>query len=127
MKNIIAIACIAMTLNCWVMAQGTNATLSGVVTDQTGAAIPGATVTAQNTKTGVTSKLVSNEAGVYRFVSLQPGVYRVTAERTGFRTSVYDDVLLEITAQINLNIKLEVGQTAEVLEIKASDRADLGS
>jgi hypothetical protein len=53
--------------------QSTNATVGGTVQDATGAFIPGVTVTATNVGTGIVTMVVSNEAGVYQFASLQPG------------------------------------------------------
>src|SRR5215471_11166500 len=64
--------------------QTTTATVSGTVTDQGGAVMPRAQVTALDTVTGVTSSTLTNEAGVYVFGALQAGTYRVTAERLGF-------------------------------------------
>ena len=63
-----------------------NATLSGAVSDVSGALIPGVEITATNTGTGVATMAVSNESGTYRFASLQPGQYRVTAVLAGFQT-----------------------------------------
>jgi protocatechuate 3,4-dioxygenase beta subunit len=65
--------------------QTTNATISGTVTDPTGAAVPNVQIEAANTKTGIVFKTVSNEAGVYQFPSVQPGTYKLTAELPGFR------------------------------------------
>jgi hypothetical protein len=59
------------------MAQTTNATLGGTVTDSTKALIPGVTVAATNTGTGIVSSTVTNEAGSYNFPSLQSGAYKV--------------------------------------------------
>lgn len=106
--------------------QGTDAVLSGTVTDPSGAAVPGAAVSATNVKTGVITSTTSNEAGVYLFAALPPGVYRVTAERAGFRKAVYNDVLLEVGARLNLNVQLEIGATTEVVEVTAQAETALG-
>src|SRR5262245_18977765 len=68
---------------------GINATLSGTVSDATGALIPGVDVTAKNTGTGVTSTSITNESGTYRFASLQPGQYEVSAALTGFQSQTF--------------------------------------
>src|SRR5499433_4022931 len=68
--------------------QSTNATVGGTVQDATGAFIPGVTITATNTGTGIVTTVISNEAGAYQFASLQPGTYDVKAELTGFQPSV---------------------------------------
>src|SRR5947207_6403964 len=72
-------------------AQTTNATLGGTVSDASGALIPGVTVTATNTQTGIVSTVVTNETGAYNFASLQTGLYKVTAELPGFQTQSYTD------------------------------------
>jgi len=98
--------------------QGTNAALSGTVSDPMQALIPGASITAENRLTGITSSTVSNEAGVYNFPSLQPGAYRVSSELPGFKKHVFNDVILEVGARVVLNFQLEVagaaGTTVEV-------------
>ena len=103
-----------------VRAQSTNATLSGTVSDQTGAAVGGATITALHSRTGASTSATTNDEGVYTFASLQPGTYRVTAERTGFRRLVHDEVILELSARIVFNLQMEVGQISEeVVKVSA--------
>ena len=66
-------------------AQGLFGTISGVVTDSTGAVVSGATIKVTNIDTGVTSVWKTNGAGVYNATSLNPGAYRVEAEAGGFK------------------------------------------
>jgi hypothetical protein len=66
-------------------AQSTNATLGGTVSDESKALIPGVTVTATNTGTGIVSTAISNESGAYNFPSLQTGNYKVSTELTGMQ------------------------------------------
>src|SRR5215470_18055390 len=75
------------------LAQVVNATLSGTVSDSTGALIPGVEITATQTGTGVVSTVVTNESGTYRFPSLQPGAYQVKAALTGFQGQTYQITL----------------------------------
>src|SRR5215475_4287831 len=63
-----------------------NSTIGGTVEDASKALIPGVTVTATNTQTGITNTVISNEAGAYNFAALLPGIYKVTAELPGFRS-----------------------------------------
>ena len=63
---------------------GQNATLGGTVFDDSGALIPGVTITAKNNATGVVTTAISNQAGAYNFPSLLPGGYTVSAEKIGF-------------------------------------------
>ncbi len=108
--------------------QSSNASISGTVTDPSGGVLPGVTVTAANTATGVVVNAVSNSAGVYNFSSLLPGVYKVSAEMKGFQTRTFTDVQLGNAAQLRLNFKLDVGQIQETVEVSvAGDRLLLES
>ncbi|MBL8206620.1 MAG: carboxypeptidase regulatory-like domain-containing protein [Blastocatellia bacterium] len=112
---------VSLLLPISVAAQSTNAALSGTVADASGAVVPGATVSAQNTKTSVTINTVTNDSGVYSFPSLLPGTYRLIAEKQGFRKAVYTEVMLELSARINVDFALEIGQVTEAaVEISAS-------
>src|SRR5436190_23305307 len=91
---------------------GINATLSGTVSDVSGALIPGVEVTATNTGTGVASTAVTNESGTYRFLSLQPGPYEVKASLAGFQTQTFR-VALGTAQQIVQNFSLQVGAVAQ--------------
>jgi hypothetical protein len=67
--------------------QAVNGTIEGTITDQSGAALPGVSVTVSNVDTGDTRVVVSNDAGVYRAPLLSLGRYRVSAELQGFKNS----------------------------------------
>src|SRR5205085_9486735 len=84
-------------------AQSNNATVSGTVSDASGALIPGVTISATNTRTGVVTTALSNETGTYNVPNLQPGSYKVSAELPGFQTQTYTDVELGNAQQIRLN------------------------
>src|SRR5688572_10375363 len=105
-----------------VIGQGANAALSGTIVDPSGAAVAGVTLTLQNTQTGVDLKTSSNETGVYRFGSVQPGRYRLIAEQRGFQIVIYNDLNLEIAAQINLPLPLTLAPVAQTVEVTADLR-----
>src|SRR5215471_20875415 len=100
-----------------VYAQTTNANLGGTVSDSTGALIPGVSITATNTQTGIVTTVISNEAGAYQFASLQPGSYKVSSELNGFQTQQYNNVALGISQQVRLNFALQVGGVAQSVEV----------
>src|SRR5215475_14439404 len=101
-------------------AQTTNATLGGTVADSTGALIPGVTVTATNTQTGIMSSMLTNETGAYQFASLQTGVYKVTSELPGFQTQTYNTITLGVGQQVRLNFTLQVSGQAQSVEVSVA-------
>lgn len=100
-------------------AQSTDASLAGTVVDPSGAVVAGVTVTAVNERTGVTNKSASNEVGAYSFPTLPAGEYRLMAEKNGFRKTSLNAIRLEVGARVVLEVKLEVGASAEVVEVIA--------
>src|SRR3989475_2896381 len=96
----IVLCCVLST---YTSAQTANATVGGIVADATGALIPGVTVTATNTATGIVSTVLTNEAGAYQFASLQPGAYKISAELSGFQIQTFTDVQLGGAQQVRLN------------------------
>src|SRR5216117_1271213 len=103
-----------------VFAQTSNATLGGTVSDASGALIPGVTVTATNTGTGIVTTVLSNESGAYQFASLQTGIYKVSADLTGFQTQSYNSVNLGVSQQVRLNFALQVGGVAQSVEVSVA-------
>src|SRR5579883_3502367 len=97
--------------------QSSNGTISGTVADASSAVLPGVTVTATNTATGVVTMVLSNEAGIYNFASLLPGTYKITAELPGFQTKTFNDVQLGTNGQLRLNVTLEVAAAAQSIEV----------
>src|SRR5205085_8387339 len=92
--------------------QSENATVGGTVQDSSGAFIPGVTVIATNTGTGIVTTVISNEAGAYQFASLQPGTYDIKAELPGFQTEIAKTFQLGGAQQARLNFTLQVGAAA---------------
>jgi hypothetical protein len=101
----------------------TNAQLTGIVTDQSGALIPGVTITMTKADTGVVTTTITNEAGVYNFLGLQPGSgYRVSATLPGFQTVNYTNLELSAAAVSRQNFQLTVATAATTVEVTV-DRA----
>jgi hypothetical protein len=99
-------------------AQGTNGILTGTVQDQTGSAVPGATVTATETNTATARSTVSGESGVFRMAALNPGRYTVSIELAGFKTLTVADISLSVNETRDLGkLKLEVGGVSEILQV----------
>jgi hypothetical protein len=101
-------------------AQSSNGSLNGTVSDTAKALIPGVTVTATNTGTGVVSTTLTNETGTYNIPSLLPGVYAVTAMLQGFQTKTFTDVAIGNAGQVRLNFTLEVASVNTTVEVTVS-------
>jgi len=99
--------------------QTTNATVGGTVSDSTGALIPGVSITATNSATGIVTTVITNEAGAYQFASLQTGTYTLKAELSGFQTQTYNQVTLGGSQQVRLNFTLQVSSVATAVEVTA--------
>src|SRR5436309_9784543 len=112
-----AVALLCLVLCTHSFSQTSNATLGGTISDATGALIPGVTITATNTGTGIVTTVVTNEAGAYQFASLQTGSYTVSAELPGFQTQTYNGVALGVSQQVRLNFTLQVGSVATAVEV----------
>jgi hypothetical protein len=104
-----------------IAAQGLFGTISGLVTDPSGAVVAGATVRVTNIGTNVMVALKSNGAGVYDASSLNPGTYKVEAEAKGFKTALADNILLEVNASARVDLTLTVGQASEVVRVTAEN------
>ena len=99
--------------------QSTNATVSGTVLDPAGARVPNVQVMAENVNTGVVLTTMTNEAGVYVFPSVQPGIYRLTAQFPGFKTYVLNGITVNVSARMTINIPLELTAAQETVEVAA--------
>ena len=101
-----------------------RATISGVVTDAQGSAVPGATVTIHNDDTNVNTVVVSNTSGAYTSPPLVLGRYSVTVDLTGFKKGVTSGIVLGGGDAIRHDVTLEVGQLTEAVEVKATTGLD---
>src|SRR5213593_1792659 len=112
-----SIIALSGSVNPPVFAQNFSAAISGIVRDTSGAVIPGVTVTAKHTESGLTRTVTTNENGNYRMPSLPVGAYEVMAEIPGFKPLVRSGIALAVAQEIALNLTLEVGTTAEQVTV----------
>ena len=94
--------------------------IKGFVRDASGAVVPNAILTLSNEKTGVRQKTVSDAAGLYQFLDLNPGSYKVAAEVPGFRTTEVQGVVVLVDQIVSLDLKLEVGDVSQAVEVSGS-------
>ena len=102
------------------MAQTSGAVLTGRVTDGTGAAIPGATVTVTNNATGVRAIVVTGSDGSYRTPTLLAGAYTVMAELSGFATTTVRNLELNVASTRELNIEMKQAAVQEAITVTAA-------
>ncbi|HMD83656.1 MAG TPA: carboxypeptidase regulatory-like domain-containing protein [Terriglobia bacterium] len=100
--------------------QMVNASLTGTVTDPSGAAIPEASVTATDVATGQSTKTTSDPTGNYNLPSLPPATYTLTVEKAGFKTSVQTGITLLVDQRVTLNAQLQVGELATRVEVSGA-------
>ena len=98
-------------------AQAGRGTVSGRVTDSTGAVAPGVEVVLQSKATGLTERTVTSGAGLYAFVSLNPGVYQVAVSQTGFAKLELNNVVVTVDQVTEVNITLQVGEMTETVTV----------
>jgi len=98
---------------------GPTATLTGRVTDPSGAVMAGVKVEATNVETNVTYPGETNEQGLYNIPNLRPGIYRVMVQKSAFQTIVKPDVEMHVQDVIALNFSMEMGSEAESITVEA--------
>jgi len=101
------------------LAQSESATLSGRVSDSSGAAIVGAEVVLTNTQTNVEQRTKTNGVGLYVFAGVHPGTYRVAAGATGFRVLIKDGLTLHVQDELAENFSLTIGAISESMTVTA--------
>lgn len=100
-------------------AQTFKASITGLITDPTGAVLPGVTVLAINEATNVQSSVLTDDNGVYTLPELTPGSYQVRAELPGFKAYRQRGVVLQIEQTLRIDIRMEVGEVTENVEVVA--------
>jgi hypothetical protein len=97
--------------------QTTYGSLEGRITDATGGALAGATITVTQPTTGFVRAVVTNELGLYRVLNLSPAEYDVTVELSGFAKLMRGSVRVDVGQAVALNVTMEVGNVAAVIDV----------
>ena len=95
------------------------AVVTGLVTDPNGRSVPGVNILITNLATNVTSRTATNDQGIYRVQSLQPGIYRMTLDKDGFKSIVKSGVELHVQDVASINFELQVGSVSETVTVQA--------
>ena len=102
------------------VAQPLTSRVEGTVQDETGAVVPGASVTMTQVDTGVARATITDDRGLYLFPRIPAGAYRVEASAAGFTTTVVEDVRVALNAPTSVDIVIEVGALAETVVVAAA-------
>lgn len=96
-----------------------NGTITGTVTDPSGAAVPGATVTATNAQSGTVQSTTTISTGVYLFSDMPPATYTIAVQKQGFETCAGQGIVLDPSASRTFSCALKVGATIETVQVQA--------
>jgi hypothetical protein len=123
-----AIRCALVALACvcgaaaMAAAQETTGTITGAAKDQTGAVLPGVSVTVKAVQTGETQTFVTNQSGLYTAPLLRPGEYEVTFALSGFQTRVVKGIQLHVSDRIDVSGQLGVSSVNETVQVSAASQ-----
>ena len=98
-----------------------TATITGSVSDPSGASVPGASVAIENLDTHVKSTVTTNSAGFYRVSGLLPGTYRASVTKEGFKSTLRDGIALHAQDEVAINYNLELGSVSESVTVTGSE------
>src|SRR3974390_492896 len=115
-----AILVLVLLLTCSSAALAQNASITGTVTDASGAVIVGANVAAKNAATASERSARTGETGTFRIFELQPGSYEVTVSQSGFKSFVVGSLTLNVGQVFTLDAKLEVSTVTSSVEVNAA-------
>jgi len=109
---------VSCALPAWAQSTSTGS-VSGTVTDQSGALVAGATVTLSDISTSVARTASTNQAGRYTYVDVNPGIYGITVSKPGFETTKTGNQEVKVGATLNVDLSLQVGGANVVVEVSA--------
>ena len=113
------------TFNLEAQVQATNGSIQGDVMDARGALIPGADVEADEVETAAVHHTVTDGSGHFEFLSLKPGQYVVKIGKTGFATTIQENLSLTVGRTMSLRVTLQVAGTAESVVVNAAPLVDV--
>ncbi len=124
MTRLMRFACGFLLIALWfaprAVGQTETATVSGLITDSTGAVVPGAQVKLQSVERGAVQTVTTNNTGIYLFASLQPGQYQITVQKPGFKQVDFLGLIVNVQDHIEQNFRLQLGSVAESVTVEAN-------
>jgi hypothetical protein len=130
--GILLVTAFILLFPCLVSAQIDTGSVVGIVSDPSGAAIPGATVTLSNEASGVSRSVTTNSDGEYQFAAVIPGTYSVQATAQNFESAISTHVEVDVQSRPAINFTLKVGTSSQVVEVSSitpvlqTETADVG-
>jgi carboxypeptidase family protein len=122
LASFLAVCVVILGLSTAGLAQQLAATLTGTVTDPSGAVVAGATVVAHNNQTGIdVSTATTTDTGNFNITNLPAGRYTVTVKNAGFQTYVANQVVLNVAGKHTLDVQLKTGKASETVEVVAEN------
>jgi hypothetical protein len=115
----IVFACLLLSLG-FCAAQEFRGSITGTALDPQGAGVPGARVTVTETQTNVSQTTTTNNTGFFEVPMLNPGIYSVTVEATGFKKAMRSGLPLSVGGRLHVEMRLEIGAVAESVEVTAA-------
>jgi carboxypeptidase family protein len=115
--RVLGIVCLVLALSIPVFSQTTTGRILGTVRDQTGAALPAATVTVTDVQRGVTRTVAADNSGGYVVSNLTPGIYTVRAESKGFKTVERPNIQVEVASDLTVDLSLPTGDVKETIVV----------
>jgi len=116
--------CLVLGLLCFAaeaMSQTEIATISGLISDSTGAVVAGAEVKLQSVDRGTTASVTTNNAGIYVFGSVHPGPYQITVQKPGFKQVDFLGLIVNVQDHIEQNFRLQVGSISESVTVTGNE------
>src|SRR5579875_1773569 len=119
-RNLVVSVSMLTLLVCHSLAQVSNASISGVVRDASGAIVPDANVSLRNLQTNVERKTVTNGSGEYVFPQVLPGTYSIQVSKAGFETSNIPSLTLTVSQKAVVDVTLNIGQVSQSINVQAT-------
>ena len=118
--RVVGLSCaigLAATASAFAQGGASTGTMTGKIADDTGAMLPGVTVTLTNLATNQSRSTVTNDEGLYRFGALQPAKYSLTAELAGFATYARPEITVNVGAAVDLDVMMRVSSVEETVTV----------
>src|SRR5262249_52782078 len=120
LKSVLAALCLVLFAGQFLFAQVDQGSVTGTVTDSSGAVLSGAKVTLTNKDTGLVLDSTTDDSGIFNFSPVRIGNYKLTVSAGGFSTAVQDNLQVNVQQRLSANIQMKPGSTSENIEVTAA-------